>query len=233
MRRARAPNVLELELEQVGDRYEILRHGGGGQAARMVCCAVRFDHPAARNLTDVLPPVIHVAALDPSDGDGIQTTVRLMAAEAGAMRPGGEALVTRLADILVVQTIRSWIDNDPVAQTGWLGALQDPLIGHAIALIHAHPGRDWTVASLADELAMSRSAFAARFTERVGEPAMRYVARWRINVAGGSTSCRQPCACLRWPSRSSPSRRRPSTDRREDRAGRRCGAGDAPRVSMA
>ena len=106
-----------------------------------------------------------------------------MAAEAGELRPGGEAVITRLGDILVIQAIRAWIESDPAAQTGWLGALQDPQIGRAISLIHRDPARNWTVASLADELAMSRSAFAARFTELVGEPVMSYVARWRMHVA--------------------------------------------------
>ena len=72
---------------------------------------------------------------------------------------------------------RSWLDTDPAAQTGWLGALHDRQIGRAIALIHREPARPWTVASLAHELAMSRSAFAARFTELVGESPSAYRAR--------------------------------------------------------
>jgi AraC-like DNA-binding protein len=99
------------------------------------------------------------------------------------LRPGGETVITRLADILVIQAIRSWIAQDPSAQTGWLGALRDKQVGRAITLIHRDPARAWTVASLAAEVAMSRSAFAARFTELVGEPPMHYVARWRMHVA--------------------------------------------------
>jgi AraC-like DNA-binding protein len=117
-----------------------------------------------------------------------------MAAEAKDRKPGGDAVITRLADLLVIQAIRSWIAQDPAAQTGWLGALQDQQIGRAIALIHRQPARDWTVAALASEVAMSRSAFAARFTERVGEPAMRYVARWRMHVA--LTSLREEATAL-------------------------------------
>ena len=113
----------------------------------------------------------------------MQSTLRLMAAEAGALRPGGETVITRLADVLVVQAIRAWLETAPAARTGWLGALRDAQIGRALALIHGDPARDWTVASLARELAMSRSAFAARFTELVDEPAMRYLARWRMHVA--------------------------------------------------
>jgi AraC-like DNA-binding protein len=113
----------------------------------------------------------------------MQSTLRLMAVEAKELRPGGETVITRLADILVIQAIRSWIERDPAAQTGWLGALQDKQIGRAIALIHRDPARSWTLASLASEVAMSRSAFAARFTALVGEPAMHYLARWRMHVA--------------------------------------------------
>src|SRR5262245_21190637 len=116
----------------------------------------------------------------------MQGTLRLMAAEARELRPGGEAVITRLADVLVVQAIRVWLETDPAARTGWLGALQDKQVGRALTLIHRDPARAWTVASLARELAMSRSAFAARFTELVGEPVMHYVARWRMQVAFGS-----------------------------------------------
>jgi AraC-like DNA-binding protein len=180
---APAPGILDLERELVSDRYEILRHGDGGAPTGLICGAVRFEHPAARNLIEILPSTIHIEASSSPRLEWMQSALRLMAAEAGELRPGGEAVITRLGDILVIQAIRAWMETDRVAQTGWLGALQDPQIGQAISLIHRDPARDWTVASLADELAMSRSAFAARFTELVGEPAMRYVARWRMNVA--------------------------------------------------
>ena len=108
-----------------------------------------------------------------------------MGEEARALRPGGETVITRLADVLVIQALRAWLQEAPAAQQGWLGALQDPQLGRALTLIHREPGRDWTVASLAQAVAMSRSAFAARFTERVGEPAMHYLLRWRMHAALG------------------------------------------------
>jgi AraC-like DNA-binding protein len=144
---------------------------------------VRFAHPAAGNLMKALPSTIHIEASRSSRLEWMQSLLRLMAAEAGELRPGGEAVITRLGDILVIQAIRAWMESDPAAQRGWLGALQDPQIGPAISSIHRDPARNWTVASLAQELAMSRSAFAARFTELVGEPVMSYVARWRMQVA--------------------------------------------------
>jgi AraC-like DNA-binding protein len=183
---APAPRIDELRHEHVSERYAILRHGGGGAATSLVCGAVRFDHPAAHRLVKLLPRVIHVEASSSPHmamTDWMQSTLRLMASEAKELRPGGETVITRLADILVIQAIRSWIERDPAAQTGWLGALQDEQIGRAIALIHRDPARAWSVASLASEVAMSRSGFAARFTELVGEPAMQYVTRWRMHVA--------------------------------------------------
>lgn len=169
--------------EDVSDRYEVIRLGGGGAPANLICGTVRFDHPAARHLISLLPKVISVDAWRSSESEWITSTLRYMAAEARDPRPGGETVITRLADILVIQAIRAWIEQDPAAQTGWLRALRDRQIGHAITLIHRDPARPWTVANLAAEVAMSRSAFAARFTELVGEPAMHYVARWRMHVA--------------------------------------------------
>ena len=178
-----AARLFDLPRQQVSDRYEILRYGGDGAPTTIICGAVRFDHPAAARLITLLPKVIEVDTWNSPEQDWMQSTLRLMAAEAQAMRPGGETVVTRLADILVIQAIRSWISTDPAAQTGWLGALQDGQIGRALALVHREPARPWTVASLATEVAVSRSAFAARFTALVGEPAMHYVARWRMNIA--------------------------------------------------
>jgi len=178
-----AARLFDLPREEIGERYEVLRHGGGGAATSLVCAVVRFDHPAAHHLIALVPRMVAVEASSSPALDWIEGTLRFMAAEARTLRPGGETVITRLADILVIQAIRSWIEKDPAARTGWLGALQDRQIGRAISLVHRDPARAWTVKSLAAEVAMSRSAFAARFTELVGESAMRYVTRWRMHVA--------------------------------------------------
>jgi len=177
------PDILDLDREQVSDRYELLRYGGGGERSRMICGAVRFEHPAAQNLVELLPGIVQVEGAISPDAAQVQATLGLIAAETIEPRPGGEAVVTRLADILVIQTIRAWIETDPGAQVGWLGALRDERIGRALTLIHAEPAREWTVASLAREVAMSRSAFAARFTDLVGVPVLRYLTEWRMRLA--------------------------------------------------
>ncbi len=181
--KAPVEGLFEISVEKVSDRYEVMRYGGGGASTRLLCGVMRFDHAAARQLIDALPPVIHVDAWEEDEGSWLQSTVRLLGREARELRPGGETVITRLADIVVVQMLRAWLESAPQATTGWLGALHHPQIGRAMACLHRDPARGWTVESLAQEVGMSRSAFAAHFREFVGESAMRYLTRWRLELA--------------------------------------------------
>jgi AraC-like DNA-binding protein len=179
--RAPAPNVLNLPHTWYGERYATITYGGEGAPTTMICGAVRFEHPMAERLVELMPDIVHVP-VSPLTAR-LHDTLRLIALEVEETRPGGEAVITRLADVLVVQMLRAWLAHDPSARSGWLGALSDPDIGRALALVHGDPSRDWSVAGLAHELALSRSTFAARFTALVGEPVMAYVTRWRMLVA--------------------------------------------------
>jgi len=176
-------DVRDLTFEAASPRYEVLRHGGGGAASTLICGAVRFDHPAADHLVTTLPQTIHVEVGNFPQYDWMHSTLAFMADEARQLRPGGEEVISRLGDIVVIQAIRSWIETAPAARTGWLCAFRDPQIGSALGLIHREPARAWTVAALAAELSISRSAFAARFTRLVGEPVMQYLTRWRMHLA--------------------------------------------------
>ncbi|WP_072806431.1 AraC family transcriptional regulator [Rhodococcoides yunnanense] len=178
-----APIVYDIPHDYVSDRYAVIRHGGGGVSTTMVCGAVRLDHPSAVQLIRSLPPLIVVESAPAPHLSWMHSTLGLVADEASALRPGGEAVITRLSDILVIQALRSWIEHDPAAESGWPGALRDPGVGPALALLHSDPEKQWTVASLATEVSMSRSAFSARFTSMVGESPMRYLARWRMQTA--------------------------------------------------
>lgn len=177
---AATPNVLDLPRIQISERYEVLQHGTGPAHSTMICGALRFDHPAARKLVNALPKLL---VIDESRFSQMQNMLGLIASEIQSLQPGGEAIITRLGDILVVQAIRTWLKNDPAANSGWLGALKDKHIGHAIKLIHDKPAHHWSVESLAKEVAMSRSAFAARFTKLIGEPVMQYITQWRMYTA--------------------------------------------------
>jgi len=179
----KSEDLFSLPVEKVSDRYEILRYGGGGERTNMICGVATFEHPVAIHLLKALPAVVHVETWNSPHGDWLQNTMSLMAIEAGSMRPGGGTIVTRLADILVIQAIRSWLDSPTHETTGWLAAMRDSSIGRAMELIHKQPENPWTVQGLAEEVAMSRSGFAARFTALLGMSPMNYVTEWRMSLA--------------------------------------------------
>lgn len=126
---------------------------------------------------------MHIETRDDDASGWLESTLRFITREAASLRPGGETVITRLSDVVVIQAIRAWLEKAPEARRGWLGALNDPQIGRALASIHREPRRTWTVEALAREAAMSRSAFSARFTQLLDESAMHYVTRWRMQLA--------------------------------------------------
>ena len=179
---AAADPLFDLPVQKLSERYEIMRHGGGGTFAQTTTAVVRVDAAVVENLVALFPRVLQLDAWDDASG-WLQSTLRFIAQEAKELKPGGETVITRLTDILIIQAIRSWIDSAPHAQQGWLAALRDEQIGRALVVMHREPQHPWTVASLAATVHMSRSAFAARFTEFVGQPPLQYLTAWRMQVA--------------------------------------------------
>lgn len=187
-RRVATPNVVELPHEAQTERYAQLRYGGDGERTILLCGVVRLDAALGAELERCLPPVIHVEAHGAPHGEWMTTTLAMMAAESQAERPGGETIVTRLADVLVVQAIRAWLESAPAARAGWLAALRDPRMGKSLAALWREPAAGWTVTKLARAATMSRSAFAERFLEVVGEPPMQHLTRVRMLVARDALS---------------------------------------------
>ena len=174
--------LFDIPGEKISDRYEIMRHGGGGDFAQITAGVVRVDRSAVGNLLALFPKVLQIDAWDDESG-WLQSTLRFIAQEARDLKPGGETVITRLTDILIIQLIRTWVESVSGADQGWLAALWDEQIGQALVLIHREPQHPWTVASLASTVNMSRSAFSARFTELVGQPTMGYLTGWRMQLA--------------------------------------------------
>jgi len=180
----KAVPLFDIPVEQVSERYEVMRYGGeNGELTQLTCGVVRFDHAAGQQLIAQLPRVLQVDAWSDEEGSWLQSTLRFISREAREPQPGGETVITHLADILIIQAIRSWINSAPEAGQGWLAALRDKQVGRALALIHSVPENDWSLQSLAKEVGMSRSGFSARFTNLVGESAMRYITHWRMQLA--------------------------------------------------
>src|SRR5918997_2478826 len=171
-----------LPQQYLAEHYSVLRLGGGGVPAGMVWGVVQPERAGAAHLLDLLPPVLHVDGRDAAGGGWLPVLLGVIVDESRHDRPGSEAVVTRLADVVVIQAVRAWLDTAATGP-GWRGALRDPQVGRAVARLHREPGAAWTLTRLAREARMSRSSFAARFTELAGEPAMHYVARWRMHLA--------------------------------------------------
>jgi AraC-like DNA-binding protein len=185
----RARPIEELITCTEGGSGSIHRFGGGGAPATLVSGAFHFEHAgtgAQRRqgpLIECLPPVIHVK----SDGGPavrwLEATLQFMATETASGEPGTATVVSRLADILFVQALRTHIASHCTEPGGWLRALTDPQVGTALRLMHEQPEAAWTVETLAERVAMSRSAFAARFKSLVGDGPLGYLTRWRMQKA--------------------------------------------------
>lgn len=179
-----SPNARPVPLDrlprQEASGHYVVRHGGGAET-RMICGSFEFDRMKRNPILGLLPPVLHVRG--GGSAEWLDRLLRLLASEARAPRPGSATVIARLTDIVFVQAVRAWVDEQPDGAGGWLGALRDPQIGAALGLMHRAPDRDWSVATLAAEVGMSRSPFAARFKTLAGEPPLAYLTRWRMDLA--------------------------------------------------
>jgi AraC-like DNA-binding protein len=159
-----------------------IRIGGDGARTALVAGSFRLGAVPRTPLFEGLPKVIHFTADDPVTSPTLASTVQLLIAESASSSPGATVIMSRLADILLVQALRAHIAGSKCQEHG-LCALADPQIRKALSLIHERPSEPWTVESLATAVALSRSGFAARFSELVGEPPLEYLAKWRMTKA--------------------------------------------------
>ena len=183
----------QLPQDMLGEMFSVLRIAGDPAAPgdepgadqdhpamQLLCGVVAFDSAAVDDMLAVLPSLLRV---DSRRHAVMRSLLPLLTAELSDPRPGGEAVATRLADLLVVETVRSWLSDEPDAATGWLAALRDPQLGSALAALHREPARAWSLPELARRASMSRSAFAARFNAVVGMPAVAYATTVRMRSA--------------------------------------------------
>lgn len=159
----------------------LLRHGGDGVRTRLVCGAFRWQGSQGHPLLAALPSVLHIPR-GSKGARGLDTILDLLEAEAREPRPGTEALLSRLTDLLFVEALRSWIETSPAGSRGFMLALADRHVGGALTLIHRQPDRPWTLASLGAEVGMSRSRFSERWKALVGEPPLVYLRRFRLQL---------------------------------------------------
>jgi AraC-like DNA-binding protein len=145
----------------------------------VVLCGFRFDTDSLRDMMQALPRYIHIQRAEGAGWlDGI---VHFLLIEASDVQPGAALMVSRLIDLAVIRTLRSWIHRGPIV--GWFGGLTDPRIANALKAIHERPMQRWSIEALASLAGMSRSSFCERFTALVGRSPLRYHNEFRLTLA--------------------------------------------------
>jgi transcriptional regulator GlxA family with amidase domain len=129
-----------------------------------------------------LPPLFRISIRDGAGGQWLENNIRFCVDQASDSI-GGEAVLSKLSELLFVEAIRRYIAQLPAEETGWLAGVRDPEVGNALAALHRVPERSWTIATLAREVGVSRSVLAERFRYYLNEPPMSYLTRWRMQLA--------------------------------------------------
>jgi AraC-like DNA-binding protein len=163
-----------------------LHAGGGGETSRFVCGYMTCDPNLSRPILSGLPPVFKVNIGTDRSGQWLESSILHLVDEAVSGRVGSEAMLAKLSEALFVDTLRRYVAGLPEQQRGWLTGARDPIVGKSLGLMHRRVAHPWTIASLADEVGISRSALVQRFTRYLSEPPMAYLTRWRLQLAARS-----------------------------------------------
>jgi AraC-like DNA-binding protein len=155
--------------------------GTQSTSASFVCGFIGCDLKPFNPLIATLPRLLHL----PAEGRCAlsEEFATFAAAESAARRPGSEALLERLSEMMFVSAIRRHVEQLPEETTGWLAALRDRYVGRALALLHARPAAPWTIEDLSSQVGLSRSALHERFVSLIGHPPVHYLTNWRMQLA--------------------------------------------------
>lgn len=157
--------------------------GAGQDKATIVCGFLGLDARPFNPLLAALPRVLKVSGSTLGPDSWVTTFLRAVVTESNSKRPGGEAVLERMSEMLFVEVLRRHIDSLPPEQTGWLAGMRDAAVGRALSLIHEKPSQAWTLERLGEEAGLSRSSLHDRFVHFIGQPPMQYLTQWRMQVA--------------------------------------------------
>lgn len=172
----------------LGTRYKAvdLQFGSGSPTTTLISGVFAFGDRRRNPLLGALPSVLLMRATTGSAAASAMASITsLLDAELLSEMPGAECIGARLADILFIQVVRHHLSSTEGLPRGWLRGITDPEIAPALAMMHRAPERPWSVATLAREIGMSRSRFAARFQDVVGQAPLEYLTQWRMYLAAG------------------------------------------------
>ncbi len=158
--------------------------GGGPAECQVVCGFLGCDARPFNPLLASLPRILHLPGLASEEGSSwFGQFMRTAVEESNHRRPGGEAVLERVSEMMFVEALRRYVRSLPPDQKGWLAGMRDPAVGRALALLHARPAEPWTSERLGVEAGVSRSVLHERFVDLIGQPPMQYLARWRMQLA--------------------------------------------------
>jgi AraC-like DNA-binding protein len=169
--------------ELLARRPAQIMYGGGGAPTRLACGYLACDARSAQMLLGGLPKVLHVNVRGSSAGVWLEASVQYALAEARSPRPGGAGVLAKLAEVLFIEVLRSYLREHSEGHTGWLAGLSDRIVGGALNAMHRRPAHAWTLEELAREAGTSRSVLAERFQYLVGVAPMQYLTQWRMMMA--------------------------------------------------
>lgn len=164
-------------------RPHFLQYGGGGAVTRLVCGYLGCDARLVRMLMNGLPPVVRVSVRGSSAGPWLEESVRYALREARSPRAGGLGVLSKLSEVLFIEVLRLYMEEQAEGRTGWLAGVNDRIVGAALKEIHKCPAQEWTVEDLARTCGTSRSVLAERFQELVGSSPIQYLTHWRMTLA--------------------------------------------------
>jgi AraC-like DNA-binding protein len=162
--------------------FVVTEGGSGPERLQLVCGFLGCDALPFNPVLTTLPPLLKVR-VHVDSGDRLSALLKFAVAESSHIRPGSRSVLLRIAELVFVEVLRSYLTSTSEPGASWLGGLRDPVIGRALARLHAQPARAWTLPELAREAGASRSVLAERFTYFVGHPPMLYLTRWRMQLA--------------------------------------------------
>ncbi|MES1205994.1 MAG: AraC family transcriptional regulator [Pseudomonadota bacterium] len=157
--------------------------GGGTVETTLVCGFLGCDARPFNPLLASLPRALHLPGVAREGASWVGALLRTVVEESNQRRPGGEAVLERMSEMLFVEILRRYADSLPHDQTGWLAGMRDAGVGRALSLMHGSPGEAWTLERLADRAGVSRSTLHERFVHFIGQPPMQYLASWRMQLA--------------------------------------------------
>lgn len=166
-----------------------LRHGGGGEATRVVC-GFLAGNELLQAIVSTLPELLVLDVASLPSGQWIADSFRFAVQTQAEPEPGSSLVLTRITELLFLESLRRHLASAPPEDRGWTAGLRDPALRRALSLLHTRSCEPWTTDDLARELGMSRSALATRFTSVMGMPPMRYLTRWRMKQAANDLTAR-------------------------------------------